>query len=379
MLVRRILPLLLIALMLGALFVAALAAASALPVQDLAQYWAAAHLVTRNPYSFELTTNFERSAGVLSAAAIPLVIKNPPWAFLFIFPLALLSYKVAFAIWAVMSIIVVAGCARVVWGFYTPTPSLAPAFLSLLFGPTVVLLMLGQFTVLVLLGITFFLVMVERRRDWLAGLALLPVLGKPHVAFLFLLAILLWVIYARRWVILLSGALALIAASVIALAINPQIFTQFIGRTTLVVHETESYPNLGGAIYVASGFHIMALLPQLFGAVWLIVYWRNHRSTWRWKTDGMIVLLVSVATSYYSYPYDEILMLPALIGAFASGSRRIFLVGFMVTNMGYALYISNFAGYFSFGYMFLWWTATVWLITFALSRNQRIIPTTPQV
>ena len=70
MLVRRILPLLLIVLMLGALFVAAFAAASALPVQDLAQYWAAAHLVTKNPYSLELTTNFERSAGVFSSGRL---------------------------------------------------------------------------------------------------------------------------------------------------------------------------------------------------------------------------------------------------------------------------------------------------------------------
>ena len=115
MLVRRILPLLLIALMLGALFVAALAAASALPVQDLAQYWAAAHLVTKNPYSLELTTSFERSAGVVSAAP-PLVTKIPPSAIMLVLPLGFLGYKTAFALWAVMSIVVIAGCARAVWG-----------------------------------------------------------------------------------------------------------------------------------------------------------------------------------------------------------------------------------------------------------------------
>ena len=152
MLVRRILPLLLIALMLGALFVAALAAASALPVQDLAQYWAAAHLVTKNPYSLELTTSFERSAGVVSVAP-PLVTKIPPSAIMLVLPLGFLGYKAAFALWSVMSIVVIAGCARAVWDLCTPTPSLAPALLSLLFGPTVVILMLGQLTVVVLLGI----------------------------------------------------------------------------------------------------------------------------------------------------------------------------------------------------------------------------------
>jgi hypothetical protein len=60
-----------------ALFFAAFLAASQLQVQDLAQYWAAAHLFSQNPYSMEPTRAFERSAGILST---PLVTKTPPWA-----------------------------------------------------------------------------------------------------------------------------------------------------------------------------------------------------------------------------------------------------------------------------------------------------------
>jgi len=371
MLVRRVLPLLLIVLMLGVLFAAALAAASALPVQDLAQYWAAAHLVTKNPYSLELTTSFERSAGVVSVAP-PLVTKIPPSAIMLVLPLGFLGYKAAFALWSVMSIVVIAGCARAVWDLFTPTPSLAPALLSLLFGPTVVILMLGQLTVLVLLGITLFLILAARKRDWLAGASLLLVVAKPHVVFLFLLAVLLWILYSKRWKILVSGTVAFSAATVAAIAINPHIYAQFMDRTRLVVHETESYPNLGGALYAASGHHVLALVPQLIGLIWLAFYWRKHRVEWDWKSDGMIVLLVSVATSYYSYPYDEVLVLPALLAAFANGkNRRMFLVGLLATNLGYALYISNVAGHFKLGYMFLWWPASAWLVTYVLSQHPR--------
>ena len=270
-----------------------------------------------------------------------------------VWPLGFLSYKAAFAVWAVMSIVVIAGCARAVWNLCTPTPSLAPALLSLLFGPTVVILMLGQLTVLVLLGITLFLILAERNRDWLAGASLLLVVAKPHVAFLFLLAVLLWILYFKRWKILVSGAVAFTAATIAAIAINPHIYSQFLDRTRLVVHETESYPNLGGALYAASGHHILALLPQLIGLIWLVFYWRRHRVDWDWKSDGMVVLLVSVATSYYSYPYDEVLVLPALMAAYVTGNRRIFLIGLVATNLGYALYISDIAGHFRLGYMFL--------------------------
>ena len=115
----------------------------------------------------------------------------------------------------------------------------------------------------------------------------------------------------------------------------------------------------------------MALLPQLIGIAWLLFYWWKHRQNWDWKSDGLLVLAVSVACSYYSYPYDEILALPALIVAYAVGNRRIFLTGFFVANLGYASYIFKLAGTFGFTYMFLWWTASAWLITYILARSQR--------
>ncbi len=80
------------------------------------------------------------------------------------------------------------------------------------------------------------------------------------------------------------------------------------------------------------------------------------------------MLLVSVTCSYYSYPYDEILALPALIIAFVCGNQRAFALGFVVTDLGYAIYISNAAGHFGYGYMFLWWTALGWLSTYLLAQ-----------
>ncbi len=364
---------LLIAGVICLVYAAGLLAASALPVQDLAQYWAAAHLVKANPYSYAATSAFELSHGIPASTGL-LVIKNPPWAIVLVLPLALLNYQAAFAAWMALTVLVITGCARAAWSLFTPRSSLAPALISLLFGPTIALLMLGQLTVLVLLGITIFLIAIERKLDWLAGASLVLILIKPHVMLLFLIIVALWVYRSRRLAIIWFGSFALLVLSGVALLINPHIFAQFLARTRLVVGEDYPYPNLGGLIFMLSSHHSLALLPQVVGMIWTLIYWHRHRFTWDWKTDGMFVLILSIACSYYSYPYDEILLIPALLSAYALGKRGIFLMGFVITNLGYAIYISNLAGKFGFGSQFLCWTASAWLITYALSQRRVLEP-----
>jgi hypothetical protein len=365
---RRLLAAALIAFVCGVLFLAALMAAGALPVQDLAQYWSAAHLVRHNPYSPQLVAQFEHSHRIFVDP--PLVFKNPPWVIPFVLPLGLFNYQVAFAAWTLFSIVIVIGCARAVWQDLNLPASLTPLILPLLFGPTIIQLMLGQCTILVFLGVAVFLLAAERRQDGIAGASLVLVLGKPHVALLLLIAVALWTVQQRRWRILVSGCLALLGTSLFVTILNPHIWSQFLERTTQVAHETEAYPNLGGMLYVITGVHALALIPQLAGLVWLAVYWRKHRENWSWWEHGTLVILCSVVCSYYSYPYDEILALPALMVAFSNGNRRAFVFAFALTNLGFLVYISNLAGYFGYGYMFLWWTPLGWLATFMLAQTR---------
>jgi len=367
---QKILSFLLIFFAGGLLFVAAFMASSALRVQDLAQYWAGAHLIRENPYSEALVTNFERSFGY-SMQAPAMVMRNPPSALALVLPFRYMSYNTAFAFWTLVSVLVVAGCAHVSSSLSGNSEPLAPAFLCLLYGPTVALLLVGQIAVLVLLGVTLFLIMSERKRDWLAGAFLSLTFVKPHVIVLFLIAILLWSIKARRWAVLLSVGLSLAATSVVALFLNPHIFLQYIAFARQFSGETTPYPNVGGLLYIASGYRDLAFLPQIAGLAWLAFYWRRHHSHWDWKSHGMTVLLVSVACSYYSFPFDQIVVLPALIAAFANGNRRIFLGAFIATNLGFVFYISNTSRRFGFGYMFLWWTASAWLITYLIALNSR--------
>lgn len=363
-----IVALLMIALMLGVLLVVGMAAASALPVQDLAQYWAGAHLVTSNPYSQELVTSFERSHAVTTEGT-PMVMRNPPQALLLVLPLRFLNYRLAFGLWDLLSIILVAACARAAYGLASNRSSLSPALLSLLFGPTAALLMLGQIVIFVLLGVTLFLVFVERRKDWLAGAALFLVIPKPHLLLLFIAAVVLWAVHKRRWQVLLSAVITTAIASAVVLLLDPHVYAQYLAFAREFSRETSPYPNLGGLLYTMTGQHVLAYVPTLAAIAWLAVYWTRNRQAWDWKTHGMTVLMVSIAFSYYSFAFDQIVMLPALMVAFATGNRLRFHIGLVLTNLGYVLYISGAAGHFGFGPMFLWWTSLALLFTFVLSRT----------
>ena len=369
MLFRKLAAPVLILSSVGALFLAALIIAPVLKPQDLTSYWAAAHLVRQNPYSSDLVSILEHKSGI-AVGNPPLVMRNPPWAIPFVLPLGAVSYRVGFAVWTVLSIVLVVGCTRAIWHLFDPVGSIYAVLLPLIFGPTIVLLILGQWSALVLLGITGFLFAAERGSDWIAGASLLLVMGKPHVALILLVAIVLWTVQTKRWRIIYSAVLATAAASIVVLSLNPHVFAQFLEHTRGVLDEEVAYPNAGGLLYRITGKREFALIPQLGGLAWISFYWKKHRSSWDWKRNGMLVLAVSIACSYYSYPYDEVMVIPALVSAFLTGNRKTFIALFVITDLGYLAYLSQVAGKFGFDYMFLSWTGIAWLITYISARRQ---------
>jgi len=112
-------------------------------------------------------------------------------------------------------------------------------------------------------------------------------------------------------------------------------------------------------------------VPFLLAILWFAVYWIQNHHAWDWNDHGVTVLIVSVVCSYYSFAFDQIVVLPALIIAFAAGNRLLFYAGFLITDLGYTLYISGVAGHFGFGPMFLWWTSLALLLTYLVSMSRK--------
>jgi hypothetical protein len=78
---------------------------------------------------------------------------------------------------------------------------------------------------------------------------------------------------------------------------------------------------------VAPGAFWLQFLPQAVASAWALWYALTRRKNWRWLNQGLLVLLVSVMCSPYSWLTDEAVLLPAiLVGLYqADESRRSLL------------------------------------------------------
>lgn len=356
---KSILPLVLIGAAILLTFFTARTAAIVKPTRDIQSFWAAAKQVKQNPYG----------AGM----------RNPPWAIPFVLPLGFFEYPTAFGVWTVTTLILIAGCGRVLWGVFATVPSLLPAVLTLVFGPTFCLLLMGQLDALTLAGLTLFLWAIRQNRHFLAGTSLLLVSIKPHIVLLFLFAVVLWAVRTRGWTVLAGAGLAVTVSTILVVLINHNVLSQYLQCVRSFTSYKDTDPNISGLIYEFSGRRSLALIPEIVGIVWLGFYFWRRRDDWDWNREGLLCILVSVLCSYYSFPYDEVVVLPAVLLCAATGIRTRLFVLFALINFGYYLYLSNTAGGWGFGSLFLSWTGTAWLIAYLVSRPRTIEESIPTI
>lgn len=365
-------------LVLGALFAALAIAIIWSPssgVTDFAAYWTGGQrLIHRqDPYSQSAVLALERQLGF--TGTIPLVIRNPPWALPLTLPLGLLPYDLAQRLWLWIGIAITLVCAHWLWQFYAPTnkSSFAVLVITVLYLPAATVLALGQIGPLVLLGIVGFLICAEKRFDGWAGVSAFLIALKPHLALFFWPVLLWWVIENRRLRILYALALALLAATAIALAFDPHAFShysQLWRESNLVWYKA---PTAGGVLcrWLAPRKSWLVATPTVLGGVWLLWLWLRERRGWEWRAQMPALLLVSVWASPYAWFFDQVVLLPALVELTtrtqaASVQKRIrVLILFLAINATVLLFLL--AHRTAFWYA---WTASAWLLLYLFGRWQ---------
>ncbi len=324
---------------------------------DFSAYWTACDLFTDNPFDETAVGAIQQDQAMSNRGT--LVMRNPPWTALVFFPYSFFSYQTATALWIVTSILLVFASSLVFWRELGGTDHLIGLVITFAFAPTFVLFDLGQITALLLAGAALFLYAIQRRKDWIAGLALVPFTFKPHISLLFMLALCAWVMVNRRWRVLGSLTAALITMMVACFALNPKIFQQYFTFAQQVLNLDWVYPNVSGALHEATGIQGARYLPLLGGLAFIT--WRlQHLARWDWIRELPLLLTVGVATSFYSYIYDEVLAVPLMFTAFLDGERKWFVALFAITNGLIYFYmrmpvIGNW-----------WWTCLAWFAVYWL-------------
>ena len=359
-------------------------------VRDSIAYWAAARLLTthQNPYDHAAVLTLERSQGYSEDR--PLVLRTPPWSLFLVLPLGWLSPFFAWVVWLVIlraCLIVGLRLTRKLYEKEFSSQNLF-AIVAYTFAPVPACLVSGQMGLALTLGIVLFLFLEQRRPFW-AGAALILPFAKPHLLSLFWLALAIWVVAKRRCLLAIGFASAFVAATMLALVFDHQVFTHYGEMLQVAAIQKEFIPALSGVLRLLffRRFFWAQFVPLAIGTVWSVRYLVRNWAVWDWRVHGPALLVVSVLTTPYEWLSDETVLVPAILQAFAlvyavrkelrPGSKV--LLSFLALLNVLLLLILRFKIPFSTGIYF--WSSLVWFgfYFYAQKLHRRAGPHAPEL
>lgn len=277
--------------------------------RDFISYWSSARLLLthQNPYAGQAVLAMENGAG--SGYSEPLLMRNPPWALFVVAPLGLFSARVAAFLWLLALIALALLAIKCLRMGCKPPP-----LVVYLFAPVLGCAMAGQLSILLLAGIAFFFKYHEER-PWLAGLALLLPAMKPHLFLLLWPVILIECVRRRNWRLLAGFGAGLAVAAAFPLLFDPPIWAHYFAGMRAEGIQDQYLPNLSFLLrWMVPGHPVWVQgVPSVLGLALCGRYYWRRRTIWNWRVDGAALLLVSTMVSPYSWPFDQLLMLPAII------------------------------------------------------------------
>ena len=324
---------------------------------DFASYWAAGQQLVHgaNPYNAGAISELQRTAG-FRVTARAFVMRNPPTALFLVVPLGLLGVRAGSIVWSVWILGCLAGSIHLMWRMNGSPPGKL-YLLGYLFAPTLMCFAMGQTSIFVLLGLCLFLRFHESR-PWLAGVALSLCALKPHLFLPFAVVLCAWVVTRKAYRILAGAAVAMGVCCVIPLCFDPSVWRQYIQMAHVSGIQSEFMPDLGTMLRfgVDRGAMWLQFLPALAGCVWALWYFLRHREDWDWQTHGSLLLLVSVGVAPYSWFFDQVILLPALVrGLYSGRSLVVFLALVSITLIELFFGVSLHSALYS-------WPAGAWLV-----------------
>ena len=287
---------------------------------DFMGYWASTHLLLNgeDPYDSEKIMAVQKSLGWTEK--VPIVIYNPPWVFTFLIPFCMNDFTTDRIIWVICTLSFMMFSADRLWLIYggSRETRIWALIVMATFIPMLPTYILGQIVPLMLLGLMGFLYFARKEKWWLAGMMTMFIAVKPHVIYLFWFALLLWAMKQRLWPVLLASVLTFLCALLLPLFYNPNVYSQyFINIASKSFALYWATPTLGFLLRLYFGLQYgwLQYIPIAAGLIWFIAYWRKYRNMWIWEDRLPPLILVSLMTNFYTWSWDCLMLLPAIIQA----------------------------------------------------------------
>ncbi len=344
---------------------------------NFAMYWVSGrlHLMGENPYDPQKVLPWVRE--FIPNKTNATIMYSPPWMLPVVLPFSLMGFHAGRVAWLLVHAFIVLFCADGLWRFYEGPNRYRWIAWCIAFSlpPTLLMLQIGQIASLLLLGAVGFLHFQKRGSDLQAGASLALMALKPHVAYLFLLALLLWVIQYRRWRVASGALIVVLLAAAVPLLINPAVYRQYWNAMT--GYRPTAWPtlSLGYGLRLVFGWERewLQFVPMVPGMAWLLAYWAYHRNRWDWAQQAPLLILVSSLTTCYGFSHDYVLFLVPILQVACSLARDFRRLPIAVAVAVYLsiiiLYLAlNLAGYGNQAY-YLWMSPTFLLAYLGLRQR----------
>lgn len=327
--------------------------------RDFLQYWALERQLAHgaNPYDETALLGIERSVGFDKSEA--LMSLSPPVGFGFGAPLGWVGVKAALVMWLLLLLGCLSVSVAVLWLLHG-RPQSRWHVVAIGFPPALWCLISGQLGIFFLLDIVLFLYFV-RSRPWLAGASLALGALKPHLFLPFGVALLLWSLARREFRVLGGFAAAVAVGCGSTLVLDPRVWTQY----AQMMHGNRIVDQFIPTVSMVLRFGIhpaarwIELVPEAAAYVWAAWYFFTRREQWDWNREGLLVLLVSVACTPYSWYCDQTMLFPAVLVGLYRAERSRAALGLFVAiagagMVGFVAQIPMTSSYYA-------WTAPAWV------------------
>jgi hypothetical protein len=320
--------------------------------RDTISYWAAGHLLIhhQNPYDAATVMGLEQSVGFKGSD--PMVMRNPPYALFLVLPLGLFSPTVAGALWTIFTVGCFVASIAILRRTFGDASEPVPLW-TCFFAPAIACIVMGQSSVIILFGLACFLTWYKTR-PFMAGASLILVACKPHILLSFLLVLTMWVVVHRNYKIVAGVVSGLGVTLSLALWFDHSIIGEYL--PTLRTANADNTSALASLLRHVTGINELQFALVIPASLWAAWYFVEHRREWSWQAQGLVLPIISLWAAPYSWAWDGVVMLPALLAAQCRAkdqhqSTRSFVW-------------LNLAGLAVFGVhwtMSHFWTTTMWL------------------
>lgn len=274
-------------------------------------YWSATYLLSNgeNPYNIDLMQSVQQ-VQVRSNLGVTIMAWNPPSLFVFLLPLAWMSFTTAKFIWLVGNIVTVLTATLILTGIYMADspPKVKLVFLSIAIGfPAVIAgLYMGQVTFLVFWGLVASMALIRKEQWFWAGTVLILTTVKPHLAILSVMYLLLYMAKQRKY----CGWAGLIVSGIfcvtILLILRPDLIYN-LGGETAVAQVSWATATIGGllshlGLSETSRYLILLFLPLPF-----ILIRYSHKISM--ELSIALLTLITVPTTFFGWSYDQAILL----------------------------------------------------------------------